>query len=219
MGAPAVGAGRQIGEEPVCQKGGVAVLGAVERRRVRAVTDWNVDGIAVRHITIRHAIPKPVQISAPGPPVIKAHFQRLQKTVHHLFIGCQDRVISRVMTRVGGGVRIAVKDRLDPAATKLSRQIRLVDWQRRTVAHSAMVHRILAGQQRCPRRPAGAGDGHMVGETHRILHEGPQMRQIDRFGKLAIQTVGPQLVENNKQNIRLGRWRVHYPNQITNISP
>ena len=181
------------------------MLGAVQRRGIRPVSVRNINGVALRHVAVRHIIAKTIQIAPPGAAVIKPHFKRFEKAVHHLLIGSQDRVIRRVMARVGGGIRIAIEDGLNAAATKLCRQIRLVDRQRRAIADCAVVHRILPGQKRGARRPARAGHGDMIGEAYRLLHEGPQMRQIGCFGKLAIETVGPKLVEHDKQDIGLCR--------------
>lgn len=41
----------------------------------------------------------------------------------------------------------------------------------------------------------------MIGEAYRFLHESPQIRQIGCFGELAIEAVGPKLVEHDKQDI------------------
>ena len=83
MSAPAVRTCRQIGEETVCQKGGVAVLCPVERWRVWAVASRHVEIIAGSHIIA--AVSK---IATPGPAVVESHFQRLEKAGHDLFIGC-----------------------------------------------------------------------------------------------------------------------------------
>ena len=203
MRAPAVGARWQIGQKAVSQERGIAVFGAVQRRGSRPIPSRDIDGVTFGHITVRHVIAKLIQIPAPAPPVVKAHFQRLEKAVHHLLIGGQDRIIRRMMAGIGAGICIPIEKRLDAATAQLFRQVRLVQRQRCSVAHGPVVHRVLAGQQRGARRPTGAGDCHVIGEGHRVIHESPQIRQINRFGKRAIENIGAKLVEHDKQDIWL----------------
>ena len=104
MRAPAITTGWQVFQQAVCQKGGIAVLCLIQRRRIRPITNRDIQIIASRHI-IAHGR----KVASPGAAVVKPKFQRLNKAVHHLFIGCQDRVIGSMVTRVGGSVGIAIQ--------------------------------------------------------------------------------------------------------------
>ena len=103
MRAPAIAAGRQVLQQAVGQKRGIAMLRLIRRRGIRPAANRNIEIIASRHI-----IALSRKIASPGAAVFKPQLKRFKEPVHHLLIGCQDRIIGSIVARVGCGVGIAI---------------------------------------------------------------------------------------------------------------
>ena len=197
-----LGAHRHLLQEGIGEKGGVAVLGAVEGRivgprRARGVgRDRRPDaGIIGQLIALL------LQMRPPRIALVHGHLDDLVKARQHPFVGQQPRIARMAGARIMRGVGIAEQQRIIACLAHLQRHVGVMRSQRRTVAHRTVIHGVKPGEQAGARRPAGVGYRIVPLKTHRLVSKTANVGKIHMIGQRAVQAIGPQLVDDDEQNV------------------
>ena len=192
--------------------GGVAVLGAVERRVVGARrVAGRADG--AKNIGDRPAGAKceivalRAQVGRPFQPALEPHLDQFAETRRHALVAQEVGVLGVERGRVRRDVGITEQERLVARLAGLGGQRRVVPRQRRAIAHRAVVHRVKPGQQAGACRPAGHGHGEMPREARAAFGKPGEGRQRHEAGKRPGQHLHRQLIDGDQEDVALRHRR------------
>jgi hypothetical protein len=132
--------------------------------------------------------------------LVEQHAQ--PEPVHRLLPAAVARVAVGQLVRVERRVGVAEQHRVVVQVPEQARQHRQVVAQRGAVAHHAVVHLPQPGEQRGPARRAGRAVGEVVREPDAVGRQPVQVRRLHERVSGHPQTVGPELVERDQQDVR-----------------
>ena len=189
-------------------EGGVAVLGAVDRRaiarptlcRPRVVRNGFIDLARACGdlVTLRGQVTQPR--FRPGRAGLAARDQ-LREAGQHAGVAGERRALGMMLPRVGAGVRIADQPRRVSRPARLEGEVGKARVERRAVAHRAVVHHVHAGEQRGAARTAGCALREVVAEQHPLGGEGVETGRLDHGMAQGREAVAAPLVRGDDKNV------------------
>ena len=202
MREPALfGANTYFLEEFIRQERGIAVVRFIKRWIVRRGFSLAGRNRNVELRVIGDFVTAPLQVGSPRVTLFKRHLDLFAEARHGSLVGLQGRVGRMHASGVRARIAVAEQHWFVSCLSGFRGQIQEIGTERRGVPDRAVVHRIEAGQDARPGRPARVCHRVVPVEGDRVTFKGIQTRQIDAFRKRSVHAICAQLIDHDKKNV------------------